>query len=179
MLLRHASILGTLLAAAGCASLRTPAPASATATLRTAAGRDLGSLRLDAVAGGVRVSGQLTGLTPGAHGIHFHAVARCDAPDFTSAGPHFNPAGRKHGLASSEGPHAGDMPAIAAGADGRATVDFVTGLATLNAAAASGLLDADGTAIVVHAANDDQRADPSGNSGARVACGLVAPAAGG
>lgn len=174
MLPRLALILCTVVTAAGCASVRTAAPASATASLRTATGTDIGTVRLEAVAGGIRVSGQLTGLTPGAHGIHFHAVGRCDAPEFTSAGPHFNPAGRKHGLANPEGPHAGDMPAIAAGPDGRATVDFVSRIATLDATA-SGLLDADGTAVVVHAANDDQRTDPSGNSGARVACGLVAP----
>lgn len=172
---RHALLVCTFFTAAGCASLRASAPASATASLRTATGSEIGTLRLDAVAGGVRVSGQLTGLTAGAHGIHFHAVGRCDAPDFASAGPHFNPAGRRHGLANPDGPHAGDMPAIAAGTDGRATVDFVSRLATLDGAT-NGLLDADGTAIVVHAANDDQRTDPAGNSGARVACGLVVPA---
>lgn len=175
MLPRQTLILCTILTAAGCASLRTAAPASATAIVRTATGTELGTLRLDAVPGGVRVSGQLTGLTPGAHGIHFHAVGRCDGPEFTSAGPHFNPAGRRHGLTNPDGPHAGDMPAIAAGTDGRATVNFLSRIATLDGAT-NGLLDADGTAVVVHAANDDQRTDPSGNSGARVACGLVASA---
>ena len=177
MLPRHVLFLCTVLTAAGCASLRTSAPATATASLRSSTGSEIGTLRLDAVPGGVRVSGLLTGLTPGAHGIHFHAVGRCDAPEFTSAGPHFNPAGRKHGLTNPDGPHAGDMPAIAAGTDGRATVDFVSRLATLDGAT-TGLLDADGTAVVVHAANDDQRTDPSGNTGARIACGLVAAGAG-
>lgn len=174
---RHYLFLPVLALSAACASLRSGTPAPAFATLRSATGAELGVLRLEAGPAGVRISGQLTGLAPGAHGLHFHAVGRCDPPDFASAGPHFNPAARKHGLLNAEGPHAGDLPAIAADANGRATVDAVTSRVTLDAGAA-GVLDADGTALVVHAANDDQRTDPSGNTGARIACGLVAAGAG-
>lgn len=165
----------TLLAA--CATLRGGGAGTATAIVRNAQGTELGVLRLDATVAGVRVSGLLTGLTPGAHGIHLHAVGRCDAPEFTTAGAHFNPANRKHGLVNPEGPHAGDLPALAADATGRATVNLVAPLVTLDAAQGSGLLDADGSSLVVHAANDDQRTDPAGNSGARLACGLVAAGA--
>ena len=163
-----------LLAANACASTQssdneTP---TAMATVRDASGASLGDLRLESIAGGVRLSGQLTGLTPGAHGIHLHAVGRCDASDFTSAGDHFNPRNAKHGLVNPEGPHAGDMPAIAADANGRALVDHTTALVTLESGALT-LFDADGTAIVVHASGDDQRTDPSGNSGSRIGCGVI------
>lgn len=162
------------MSALACASARsgsdTAGPASA--AIRNASGAQLGVLRLESVAGGVRLTGQLTGLTAGAHGIHFHAVGRCDAPGFTSAGDHFNPRNTRHGLVNPEGPHAGDMPAIAADANGRATVDHTTSLVSLDSGA-NGVFDADGTAVVVHAASDDQRTDPSGNSGARIACGIV------
>jgi Cu-Zn family superoxide dismutase len=145
---------------------------AATATVRDASGASLGVVRLESVTGGVRLTGQLTGLTPGAHGVHLHAVGRCDAPGFTSAGDHFNPRQAKHGLVNPEGPHAGDMPAIGADANGRAVVDHTTGLVTLEGGAQA-VFDADGTAIVVHASSDDQRTDPSGNSGSRIACGII------
>ena len=157
----------------GCASARTEnATGMATATVRNASGTSLGVVRLESVAGGVRLTGQLTGLTPGAHGIHLHAVGRCDPPGFTSAGDHFNPRGAKHGLVNPDGPHAGDMPSIAADAGGRAVVDHTTTLVTLGSGANS-VFDADGTALVVHASADDQRTDPSGNSGSRIACGVI------
>ena len=146
--------------------------ASATATVRDSAGTSLGVLRLESAGSGVRLSGQLTGLAAGAHGIHFHTVGRCDSPGFTSAGDHFNPRSTKHGLVNPEGPHAGDMPAVAADASGRAVVDHTTALVTLGGGATT-VFDADGTAIVIHASSDDQRTDPSGNSGARIACGVV------
>ena len=145
---------------------------AATAAVRDGNGTSLGVLRLESLAGGVRLSGQLTGLAPGAHGIHLHAVGRCDAPDFSSAGGHFNPRNAKHGLVNPEGPHAGDMPAVAADGNGRAVVDHTTTLVTLANGAAT-VFDADGTAVVVHAASDDQRTDPSGNSGSRIACGVI------
>lgn len=145
---------------------------TATATVRNSSGTSLGIVRLESVAGGVRLTGELTGLTPGAHGIHLHTVGRCDAPAFASAGDHFNPRNARHGLANPEGPHAGDMPAIAADANGRAVVDHTTALVTLGSGPGS-LFDADGSAVVVHASSDDQRTDPSGNSGSRIACGVL------
>lgn len=174
MSLRRLSLAVVGVSAVACVSARSGAhsASAASATIRSASGTQLGVLRLEAVAGGVRLSGQLSGLTPGAHGIHFHAAGRCDAPEFTSAGGHLNPRSTKHGLVNPEGPHAGDMPAIAADANGRAAVEHTTSLVSLGSAA-NGLFDADGTAVIVHAGSDDQRTDPSGNSGARVACGVV------
>ena len=146
----------------------------ASATLIDAAGRDVGTVQLvEQPAGRVALTGTLHDLPPGSHGIHLHAVGLCDgAAAFASAGGHFNPGTRKHGLDSPEGPHAGDLPMVVVAADGRATLNATTDRVTLGEGPAS-LLDADGSALVLHAAADDQRTDPSGNSGARIACGVV------
>ena len=146
----------------------------ATAPVVDAAGRPVGTLTLrDAPGQAVVIEGDLRGLPAGTHGIHFHAVGRCDAAgQFASAGAHFDPATRKHGLENPEGPHAGDLPNLVVGADGSATVRMTTPRVTLGREAAS-LLDADGSAVVVHGGPDDQRTDPSGNSGARIACGVI------
>jgi superoxide dismutase, Cu-Zn family len=146
----------------------------ASATLTDAGGRNVGTVQfVEQPAGRVALTGTLHDLPPGPHGIHFHAVGQCDgtAP-FASAGAHFNPGARKHGLDSPEGPHAGDLPMVVVGADGRATLNATTDRVTLGSGPTS-LLDADGSALVLHAAADDQRTDPSGNSGARIACGVV------
>ena len=160
-----------VLAACG-AGVRSAETVSASATMQGSTGADLGTLRLESGPAGVRITGQLTGLTAGAHGIHLHAVGRCDAPEFTTAGAHLNPMMKKHGLLNAEGPHAGDLPAIGADAAGRATVDVTTSRAILTGDA-DGVFDADGTSIVVHSGNDDQKTDPSGNSGGRVGCGVI------
>ena len=123
----------------------------------------------------VHVRLQLHDLTPGDHGIHFHAVAQCEGAGttpFATAGAHYNPIGRQHGLQNAAGPHAGDAPNVTVGADGRADVGFTTDRVTLTDGSTS-LFDADGSAIVIHAAPDDQTSQPSGNSGARVACGTL------
>jgi len=146
----------------------------ASASLVDASGHDVGTVQLvEQPAGRVALTGTLHDLPPGSHGIHLHAVGQCDgAAAFASAGAHFNPGARKHGLDSPEGPHAGDLPMVIVGADGRATLSATTDRVTLGGGSTS-LLDADGSALVLHAAADDQRTDPSGNSGARIACGVV------
>ena len=150
----------------------TAADGAAQASMRNAANESVGDLRLTRAATGVRIAGELFNLTPGTHGIHFHAVGRCDDATFESAGGHFNPTERKHGLENPDGPHAGDLPNITVPASGRVVVDVTTPRVSLDSAATT-LLDADGSALIVHADQDDQRTDPSGNSGARVACGVV------
>jgi Cu-Zn family superoxide dismutase len=116
----------------------------------------------------------LRDLPPGEHGIHFHAVGKCEggATAFSTAGAHYNPIGRQHGLNNPAGPHNGDAPNVTVGADGRAQVNFTTDRVTLTAGSTT-LFDDDGSAIVIHAAPDDQVSQPSGNSGARIACGTV------
>lgn len=121
----------------------------------------------------VHVKLQLHDLPPGEHGIHFHAVGQCDgAGAFASAGAHYNPIGRQHGLMNPAGPHAGDAPNFTVAADGKAEVSFTTDRVSLTPGSTT-LFDADGSAIVIHAAADDQTSQPSGNSGARIACGAI------
>lgn len=146
---------------------------SATAEMRTASGVRLGTLTLSRGVAGVRIDGALTGVPPGTHGIHFHQVGRCDGPDFASAGPHFNPTNAQHGIENPRGPHAGDLPNVSANSAGQMIVDLATGRVTLSTTGPTALFDADGTAIIIHANPDDQRTDPAGNSGERIACGVI------
>ena len=155
------------------AQVGSPATPPARATVRAPSGALMGVLGLVQTENGVHITGTLHALAPGAHGIHLHGVGSCGAADFTSAGPHFNPGAAHHGLENPEGPHAGDLPNITASSSGDATVDLTTPRVTLDAASPTGVFDVDGTAIVVHAGPDDQHSDPAGNSGARVACGVL------
>jgi Cu-Zn family superoxide dismutase len=178
MIVRHASFGSALLCAVASTAChqaaRTSGDVSAgVAVMRAGSGASHGALSLERSGDGVRVRGTLTGLPSGTHGIHFHQTGRCDAPDFTTAGPHFNPTGALHGLQNPLGPHAGDLPNIVANAAGQAVVDLVTTRVTPDAGSPRGFFDGDGTALVVHAHADDQRSDPAGNSGARIACGVL------
>lgn len=158
-------------AAAAAAAAPAPAPAGATAAVMDAAGHELGSLTLTDGAGGIAVTGTLKGLAPGDHGIHIHTVGMCEGPAYTTAGGHWNPSTKMHGTENPQGPHFGDMMNITVGADSSATVNLMTKGGTLHAAEM--LMDPDGAAIVVHAKADDYKTDPSGNSGDRIACGVV------
>lgn len=157
---------------AGCASLYDVAPQTvATSRISSATGAPIGTMQIVSTAGRLHANVQLTGLAAGTHAVHLHQVGRCQAPDFTSAGAHLNPAGRTHGSLSPTGPHLGDLPNIIIGASR-------TGTLTADLRAASSdvlahLFDADGTAIVVHAQADDYRTDPTGNAGGRIGCGVV------
>ena len=161
---------------AGCTangtSTETPPAAAgriATATLMTAAGKQVGKVTVREVDGGLSVSVDVLDLPPGMHGAHLHTVGKCEAPDFASAGGHWNPTNMKHGSMNPQGPHEGDMPNLMIGADGRGTLTTRLAGGSFDA-----LMDADGAAMVIHAAGDDLKTDPSGNSGARVACGVLA-----
>lgn len=142
------------------------------AVLKDKDGKTVGTATLTQTAAGVQVAISAQGLTPGAHGFHVHAVGTCTPPDFTSAGGHFNPDGKQHGLQNPAGAHVGDMPNLVADAAGKASATAVAQRATL-AAGATSLFDADGSAIVIHANADDDKTDPTGNAGGRVACGVV------
>jgi superoxide dismutase, Cu-Zn family len=122
----------------------------------------------------VSVELQLHGLPPGEHGIHFHQNAKCDAPDFKSAGPHFNPEGKKHGTENPEGHHAGDLKNITIDAKGSLDLRFTVSDVSLGSDGDShSLFSNGGTALVIHAKADDYKTDPSGNSGDRIACGVI------
>ncbi len=143
-----------------------------TAPMRNPAGKELGTLALSDAGGGIVVSGRLTGLPPGDHGFHLHATGRCEPPGFQSAGDHWNPTNAAHGTESPKGPHLGDLPNITVGRDSSVMVQATTPGGSLRGQ--NGLLDADGAAVVVHAKRDDNRTQPSGDSGDRIACGVVA-----
>jgi Cu-Zn family superoxide dismutase len=164
-----------LVAVLAAVSIAAPALATdppATATLRDAGGKTVGTATLSPAEGGVRIVVTVTGVSPGLHGFHVHAVGKCEGPDFKSAGPHLNPGGKEHGLDNPKGSHAGDMPNLSVGADGTGKGEFLARGATLGDGAGS-LLGKDGTALVLHASPDDLRTDPAGNAGARIACGVV------
>jgi Cu-Zn family superoxide dismutase len=150
-----------------------PATPTGRATVRNASGATLGVLLLEPTSNGVHITGTLSALPAGIHGIHLHGVGKCDASDFVTAGGHFNPAAAHHGLENPAGPHAGDLPNITVNPNGEAVVDLVTPRVILSATPPTGIFDSDGTAVVIHIGPDDQRTDPAGNSGARIACGVV------
>lgn len=159
----------------GAAGLEMPALAvgeTAVAVLRDAAGRETGRATFTQTEGGVRIDVSVRNLPPGQHGIHIHEAGRCDPPDFMSAGGHFNPFGRQHGLRNPAGPHAGDLPNLQVAADGTGRFSSVNQIVTLGAGPGT-LLSPAGTALVIHAAPDDEVTDPTGNSGARIACGVI------
>jgi superoxide dismutase, Cu-Zn family len=155
-------------------------PAAMTVTpLASADGVVLGSVRLLQEADGTRVVATVKGLPVGDYAIHIHAVGSCVGPDFASAGGHFNPQARQHGMNNPAGSHDGDLPNISVVAVGNMTegsIDAVRAGLRLREGAAP-LFDADGAAVVVHAKPDDYKTDPSGNAGPRLLCGVVAPAA--
>ena len=142
--------------------------APARVAINDAQGQPLGSLTLTDSAGAVVFDGTVTGLKPGNHGFHVHATGRCDPPAFESAGPHWNPTNKQHGRQNPNGWHTGDLANLGATEDGVAQVHQA-----LEGATVAALLVGDGSALLVHADPDDNKTDPSGNSGARIACGVI------
>jgi Cu-Zn family superoxide dismutase len=148
------------------------APKSAHADIVNAQGQKIGTAMLSAADGGVKIDVSVSQLPPGTHGIHIHAVGKCEGSDFKTAGGHFNPTTKEHGKDNPKGPHAGDLNNIEVGADGSAKAVLLDTLVTLGDGPNS-LFHEGGTAIVIHEKTDDYKTDPSGNSGGRIACGVI------
>jgi superoxide dismutase, Cu-Zn family len=159
---------------AGCAGMGTASNTdnTARAELKNGSGQPVGTATLTQLSSAVRIVVEVHGLPPGQHGVHVHTVGKCDGPDFVSAGAHFNPIGRQHGALNPQGAHAGDLPNLTVGSDGKGRMESTTELFTLGSGQTS-IFDPDGSALVVHAAPDDFKTDPTGNSGARIACGVI------
>lgn len=151
----------------------TAAPMTATANLIDVEGRPVGEARLQQTPRGVLVRLELRNATPGAHAVHLHQVGKCERPSFESAGPHVAAPSQKHGFLNASGPHTGDLPNIDIPSTRSLVVEQLVPGVTLDGSATS-LLDADGSAIVLHSGKDDYSSDPAGNSGDRIACGPIA-----
>ena len=169
------SVFGAL-ALSGCAAsgggpVTTLPVADATAQLVDAAGADRGRVDIFKRGTGLRIEVVARGFAPGTYGMHIHTTGQCTPPDFASAGGHWNPTGAEHGRNNPKGAHHGDLPnlVVEEGAIGQASIELVGTPLT----GANGILDADGAAFVIHAGPDDMMTDPSGNSGGRVACGVL------
>ena len=155
----HTLILAALLAQAQ--------PASIEVKLADGAGNPVGTATLTQTAHGVLIAADLHDMKPGKHAIHLHETGKCEGPAFKSAGGHFNPAKKQHGFMTAEGPHAGDLPNIDVGPEGKARAELIAGDASLDA------LQANGAALVLHAKADDYNTQPAGDAGDRVACGVI------
>jgi superoxide dismutase, Cu-Zn family len=141
---------------------------------KTSDGQDAGTALLTPAGNGVKVKLDLKGLPEGEHAIHVHASAKCDGPDFKTAGGHFNPDSKEHGTKNPKGPHAGDMPMnLQVMADGTDHISFVTQSISLKKDAKNSVFANGGTAFVIHEKADDMMTDPTGNAGGRIACGVI------
>jgi Cu-Zn family superoxide dismutase len=167
-IMKHLVIAGFVFAA-GLAVLGAQAPAKA--ELKDAQGQTVGTATLTDTPHGVLIHAVVTNVPAGTHAFHIHQTGACVAP-FTTAGGHFNPAAKQHGIVNPMGMHAGDMPNIEVPASGQLTFDVLAEGVTL-AAGPNSVFDADGSALVLHQTGDDYKSDPAGNAGARIACGVI------
>ncbi len=175
MKLGVAACMAAAMLTGGCSSLwAAKAPKSVKVTMETSDARTGGTIVLVNESGGVKFVLNLANLTPGQHGIHVHQFPKCDAPDFKTAGGHFNPTNAEHGYQNPNGHHAGDVDHnLTVGDDGMLKTSFVVKGLTLDPNAQTSVFANGGTSIMIHAGPDDMKSNPAGNSGGREACGIV------
>lgn len=165
------------LALAGCVGPNMPHDAPVeSANLVSSSGAVLGTVRVFSEPTGVMLRIEASGLPAGMHGVHVHSVGRCDAPDFKSAGPHWNPTTKQHGHQNPAGFHTGDLGNLGVGADGKLVAGLLVPGARLTGSDYGNgpiMRDQDGVSLVIHAKADDEKTDPSGNSGDRIACAVL------
>lgn len=167
-----AGIIAAITLLSGCTTVGdVPTSKLASATMRQGNGAPAGTAIVTAAGDKLTLAVAVAGLPAGTHGIHLHTAGRCDGPDFTTAGGHLNPTAHQHGTLNPAGSHLGDLPNLVIGQSGAGAL--TAELRGTRAEAEAALFDADGTAIVIHAGPDDYKTDPSGNSGARIACGVL------
>ncbi len=155
------------------AAVSTIGPPRLTADLRDSQGRVRARATAETSGDSLRVRVEAVGMSPGSYGAHLHTTGRCDPPGFTTAGPHWNPTDQKHGKDNPAGMHKGDLPNLLVGTDGRGSFEYTIPNAGLSGMLPNRLIDADGASVVIHEKADDFRTDPSGNSGGRIACGVL------
>jgi Cu-Zn family superoxide dismutase len=144
----------------------------ARADVKNAEGKTVGTASLRETKDGLLIIVNANGLPEGLHAVHIHSIGKCEGPAFTSAGGHFNPLNKKHGLKNPDGPHAGDLPDMYVNKDGVGRYEALLESMTLGSGETS-IFDSDGSAIVIHATADDNMTDPAGNSRDRIACGVI------
>ena len=168
------AVIPALFALSAAVTFAQAAPKEAHADLVNSQGVKIGSAKFNPSALGLRVTVRVEHLTPGEHGIHIHNVGKCEGPAFTTAGPHFNPTDAHHGVHNAQDPHPhlGDLDNLTADKGGKAHATFVATGVTLGEGSNS-LFHDGGTSLIIHAKPDDLKSDPSGNSGDRVACGVI------
>ncbi|WP_342514165.1 superoxide dismutase family protein [Sporosarcina sp. FSL K6-1522] len=172
-------MLSVLLIAGGCGRGDEKLPVSGekmqsvVAPILNTEGNQIGEVSFTEEEDGVIIELAAEGLPPGTKGIHIHETGVCTPPDFTSAGGHFNPKKKEHGFENPKGFHLGDLPNIEVDADGKVSAKMKDNEITLKSGADNSILDRDGSALVIHEKADDYKTDPSGNSGARIACAAV------